>query len=277
MFKKLDLFTIRSLQISMAFILFVFVEKFFNIPHSIWIIMTGTMVYTGFHPGTVVKRAYLRLTGTIVGVAAVGIMWHFIHIDYRLIFILFALLVWINAFFLLLPYNRFIICFTLFSDIIFELSNSDSFYLQDYILDRLVCTFIAFIMCIALEYLWFGNSNTMYLSYLHSRSNIKAMITELYQMVQSKTLNTTKILQKIHFIRAQIEQLDLLLSDAKYESKRRFNQFQLTAKDKTFNWQIAQLFRKIISIYYLQKADPTHEQLPQLIQQVEAFLDSKHD
>lgn len=272
--KTLDLFTRRYTQITMAFMLFVFVQNFFRIPHSIWIIISGTMIYSGFQPGTVIKRAYLRFTGTFIGVAAVGLMWHLLYLDYRLALPCFLAIIWGCVFFVLLPYNQFIIIVTLLSDILIELPNTEHFYLQYYIFDRLVCTAIAFAMCIGIEYVWFGRSNMMYLHYLDSQSKTKKMLQELYQMTQSHTLNVSKILKKINLVNTQLDALTLIVEDGKYESKRRYRQFQLNANDKKFNIEVIQLFRKIVSIYYLLRHEPTNPQLPLLAQQVDLFLEN---
>ncbi len=271
---KLDLFTKRYLQITMAFMLFVFVQNFFNIPHSIWIIITGAMVYSGFHAGTVVKRAYLRLNGTIIGVAAVGIIWHFLHLDYRLAISYFVIIIWAAIFFQLWPYDKFIIIVTLLSDILVELPNTANFNLQYYIQDRLACTIIAFGMCVAIEYLWFGRSNMMYLHYVEAQATANRMLHELYQMTKDNTLNYSKILKKINIANAQIDKISVIVDDAKYESKRGYRQFQLSAADKQFNIEMIQLFRKIVSIHYIQRHDPMNTKLPPLIQQVEVLLES---
>lgn len=271
---KLDLFTRRYLQITMAFMLFVFVQNFFNIPHSIWIIITGAMVYSGFHAGTVVKRAYLRLTGTIIGVAAVGIVWHFLHLDYRLAIPYFIIIIWSCIFFQLLPYDQFIIIVTLLSDILVELPNTANFNLQYYIQDRLACTILAFALCVGIEYLWFGRSNMMYLHYVDAQSSANKMLHELYQMTKDNTLNYSQILKKINIVNAQIDKISVILDDAKYESKRGYRQFQLSPADKQFNIQMIQLFRKIVSIHYLRHHDPMNPKLPLFIQQVEILLEN---
>jgi hypothetical protein len=271
--KKLDLFTRRYFQITMAFMVFVFVQNFFNIPHSIWIIITGAMVYSGFHAGTVVKRAYLRLNGTIIGIAAVGIIWHFLHLDYRLAIPYFVFIVWGCVFFQLLPYNRFIIIVTLLSDILVELPNTANFNLQYYMQDRLVCTIIAFGMCVAIEYLWFGRSNMMYLHYLDAQSTAHKMLQELYDMSKNNTLNYSQILKKINAANAQIAKISTIMEDAKYESKRGYHQFKLSPADKQFNIETIQTFRKIVSLHYLRHHEPMNPKLPLLIHQVETLLE----
>lgn len=271
---KLDLFTKRYLQITMAFMLFVFVQYFFNIPHSIWIIITGAMVYSGFHAGTVIKRAYLRLTGTIIGIAAVGIVWHFLHLDFRLAIPYFIFIIWASIFFQLLPYNHFIIIVTLLSDIIVELPNTANFNLQYYLQDRLACTIIAFALCVGIEYLWFGRSNLMYLHYLEAQSKANQMLHELYQMTKDNTLNNSKILKKINTVNAQIDKISTIVDDAKYEKKRGYHQFNLSPSDKQINIQMIQSFRKIVSIHYLQCHEPMSPKLPLLIQQVETLLEN---
>jgi len=65
--------------------------------------------------------------------------------------------------FMLLPYNRFMIIGTIFSDILLEWTNTATFSLEYYVIDRLICVFIVFAICISIEQIWFGKSNLSYL------------------------------------------------------------------------------------------------------------------
>ncbi|MES2204981.1 MAG: FUSC family protein, partial [Pseudomonadota bacterium] len=220
MFKALDLYDKRCAQITITFMIFAAMQLFLHVPHSSWLIITGAMIYSGFNPGTVIKRAYLRLYGTIVGIAAVMIVWHFMHWDYRLATLFYVLIVGWTLFLCMLPYHLFVIMLTLLSDIILQWGNPNNFHIESYAMDRFMCTFIVFGVCIAIEYVWFGRSNMSYLSYLSLRDALKKDIIELYQVVQQRRSTEGKIFKKIQAIIPKIDRLHLLINDLVYERAR---------------------------------------------------------
>ena len=130
MFKNIDLFNKRSTQITITFMLFAALDSFFQFPHGSWFIITGAMIYIGFHPWLVYRRAYMRLTGTLVGVAAVVIIWTIIHFNFRFAIIILLIAVWSLAFFVELPYNRFMIPITVFIDLTIQWTNTNQFFLE---------------------------------------------------------------------------------------------------------------------------------------------------
>lgn len=271
MLKTVDLYTQRYWQITVTFMLFSFIERFFHIPHAIWIVVTGSVLYSGFNPGTVLKRAYLRFYGTIIGIAAVTIVWHIIHIDYRLATLFYVLIISWAVFFIALPYHLFVILATVFSDIAIQWSNPDSFSLEYYAIDRLTCTMIVFGICILLEYLWFGRSNMTYLNYQHLYGAIKQDIAALYHSVQQKNLTAGKILKKIQTIRCKLDQLSVLIADSTYEGKRSHT---FTSKEIQNNNHIIQTFRQIVILHYLQTQDNGNIQLPFLKIQTQEAIDN---
>lgn len=264
MFKNIDLFTKRYLQITMVFMLFSFIQQFFHIPHDSWIIITSAMIYSGFNPGTVLKRAYMRFSGTILGVAAITIAWYFMHFDYRLAFIFLVLICWAIVFFMGLPYNRYMIVVTLFSDILIQWDNSNKFNIQFYVVDRIVCTAIVFAICLVIEYLWFGKSNMTTLNFINLRDSLKDDMRSLYKITQERNLSSGNIFKGIKKVNLKIDRLELLISDAKYEQV--FHEF--TEDEKKFGRDIVLLFRRIVSVHYLQMHDPLNPEIISLKEKV---------
>lgn len=271
MFKTVDLYTKRYWQITMTFMLFVFVERFFHIPHAIWIVVTGSVLYSGFNPGTVLKRAYLRFYGTIIGVAAVTIVWHILHIDYRLATLFYILIVSWAVFCIALPYHLFVILATVFSDIAIQWGNPDNFSLEYYAIDRLTCTLIVFGICILLEYLWFGRSNMTYLNYQHLYDAAKQDIASLYYNVQQEKLTTGKILKKIQTVRGKLDQLSILVDNSRYEGA---HSHAFTFEETRKNEKIVHTFRHIVVLHYLQSNDSDNPQLLLLKTQTQEAIDN---
>ena len=246
MFSSLDLYTRRYIQIVFMCMLGQTIYLYSNIPHNIWIVISVCTVYSGFNAGTVIKRAYYRLVGSIAGVSLVVIVWHLIHLDYRLLIILTILLIGVMVFCITLPYNRFIIISTVFSDITMEWSNSSSFSIYYYVMDRLICIAIVFSLCIMIEYFWFGRANLSYLNYKQTQKNLLKELNLLYQLSQS-TCNNGKIFKLINAVLTEVEKLKSIAADVKFEGRNFTKQQEL---DRGVV-RIVTLQRSIISLNYL--------------------------
>lgn len=268
MFQNIDLFTYRYMQITICYMLFAAIVVFMHIPHSIWIILTGSMLYSGFHPGTIIKRSFLRLKGTIIGIAAAFIFWHIIHIDYRLanlsIPIIFALL----CFYRNLSYDKVMIIMTVMAVILIQATNTSSFHLSFFIIDRLICTIIVFALCYLVEYFWFGRNNLTYLNYNYQCKSLLNELERLLTIVQSKHLSYTKLLDKIRLTHEKINYLNGLVLDAKYHGKPQ--KFDLVAED--FMVEAVAIFRKIVSFSYLLKHNTQTTQRQYLIEEATKSL-----
>lgn len=257
MFKSLDIYTRRYLQIALAYMLFVFIEEGFNLPHSSWIVIIGSMIYIGFNPGTVLKRSYLRLPGTFLGICAMSLMWYVIHLDYRTAIFFMVFIAWAMAYCFGMRYNYYLIITTLFSDIGIEWSNTTTFSLQYYIVDRTIYTLMVFAICIILEHFWFGRSNFTTLNYYNRRQRLLEQMSNAEQQIDNRHLTKLELFRLIGSTRSGWNQIKALLNDAKYEK----NQEILADK---FPQQASDLYRKIVYIWHLQKDNPTDARLPQL-------------
>ncbi len=257
MFKKVDIYTQRYMQITLAYMLFVTIDEGFNLPHSSWIVITGCMIYVGFNPGTVLKRAYLRLPGTIIGICAMSLMWYVIHFDYRLAIFFMVGIAWAMVYCFGMRYNYYVIVTTLFSDIGIEWSNSAAFSLQYYIIDRSMCTIIVFAICILLEYFWFGRNDFTTLNYHTKKKLLIDEIAVAERDIEQRHISSAELFRLIGSTRRGWNQLRPLLNDAGYEKNRRI------LSDK-FPERVSHLFRSIVYIWYLQKNDPQNPQLPLL-------------
>lgn len=268
MFQNLDLFTYRYLQISICYMIFAAIVVFAHIPHSIWIILTGSMLYSGFHPGTIIKRSYLRVKGTFIGIAAAFIFWHIVHIDYRLSIISIPIIFSLLCFFRNLSYDRVMIIMTVLAVILIQTTNSSSFHLDFFIWDRLFCTLIVFAVCYLVEYFWFGRSDLTNLNYVYQCTNLLNELKALLCMVQARQISHAKLLTKIRLTHEQINYLNNLITDAKYH--KHTHKFDLIAEG--FILEAIATFRQIVSYSYLSKyqLEPVKQQ--KLIQDATAAL-----
>lgn len=251
MFKNLDLYTQRYIQIVIMIVLAQAIYLYSNIPHSVWIVTSIGSLYSGFNPSEVVKRAYHRIIGTLAGIALVVIIWYLVHWDYRLLIIFttlgFPLLVFCGQ----LPYHKSVILATVFADLMVEWSNSSSFPIYYYIIDRIACTFIIFALCITIEHFWFGRQNLSYLNAQQIQKNILKHLRQLYTL--SHTNCSSGMLFKLtNALLSEMAKLNTLATSVKYEG-RHFTQHDelehIIAKIKT-------LERNILSLNYLCSTAP---------------------
>lgn len=254
MFNSIDIFTRRYLQITTAFMIFVFIEQYFHIPHAVWIVITGSIIYAGFNPGTVLKRAYWRFSGTLTGVCAVAIMWYIIHLDYRTAIIFAALIAFAMVFFLALPYNYYMIIATLSSDIAVEWGNSGHFSLQYYVVDRVVCTLIVFAICLVMEHLWFGRSNFTSLLYRKTKTELYNEMEMCSRNVDHIHLSKANLLRFVISTRRKMEQITILSNDAIYERNDEI-------RNDLFPGKMVVLFRQVVSLWYVKKHDGNNSRL----------------
>ena len=258
MFKNLDIYTQRYLQISVAYMLFVAIEQGFNLPHASWIVITGCMIYVGFNPGTVLKRSYLRLPGTFIGICAMSIMFYIIHFDYRTAILFMVFIAWAMVYCFAMRYNYYIIVTTLFSDIGIEWSNSSSFAMQYYIVDRTIYTILVFAICILLEHFWFGNSNFTVINYSRRKKNLLKEALSIAANAESNRFTASGVFRLIGSTRASWNQLKPLLNDAIYERNK-----EILTDD--LQYKISKVFRGVVCLWYLH-SQSNGKQLPEKLQ-----------
>ena len=269
MFKNIDLFTKRSTQITLTFMLFATLDTYFHIPHKVWFIITGAMIYVGFHPWLVHRRAYMRLTGTLVGVAAVIIVSTVIHFNFRFAIIILFFSVLTLVFFIDLPYNRFMISMTIFIDLIIEWGNTEQFFLEYYITDRIICTLLAFGVCIIIEYLWFGTESMTELYYQYLSKKLRKELKSFYLLANSNRLTKAEIFKKINSTARQINELRQLINE-------HINQHGCTRffaeESEAISAIIVKEFRQIVSLFYLTKSKSNNIKLNSIRSELEDSL-----
>lgn len=271
MSKHIDLLTTRCLQITFAFMLFAAIDQFCHIPHPAWIIITGALIYAGFDPTTVLKRAYHRFIGTITGIAAVVIMAFLIHLDFRLGIFFLVFVTWAMSFTRLLPYHLFMIPATMFSDLVSEISNSSVFLLQFYFIDRAVNTVIVFAICICMEYVWFGKSNFTVLSYENLLKTINKDLKQFYELTCTKKVTRAELMKKIRINNQQIATLQGLIVDKKYlPNNPDFYRYAGTLAVQTLHH-----FRKIVCLVYLTQNDSNNPKIETIKLEIEEFLNKE--
>lgn len=246
MFKSLDIYTQRYIQIVIVVVIAQLIYQFSHLPHSVWVLITITSIYSGFHPKDVIKRANNRIYGTIIGVALVAIIWHLVHWDFRLLIILTTLVVPMMVFCSGIPYQYFVILSTSFSDITKEWSNASNFNLMFYINDRLICTFIGFALCLSIEYFWFGRQNLTYLNALQTKNNILKNLEQLFNLAKIGS-HSNRIFKLTNTLLTDFQKLNHLVIDLQAERNSHLEHLEI---DSIYR-QMQHAFDNIISLNYI--------------------------
>ncbi len=267
MFKNLDLYTQRYIQIVIIIVIAQSIYQFSHLPHSTWVLITIVSIYSGFHTTDVIKRAYLRLYGTIVGIALVAIIWHLVHSDFRLLLIFTTLLVPAMVFYSALPYQHYVILATAFSDITTEWSNSANFNLIYYINDRMICTLCGFALCISIEYFCFGRQNLTYLNALQTKNAILKNLHQLFKLTQVGARSNT-VFKLTNTLLKDIAKLNNLIADLKSEATTQLKQIEIQG----INAAIQNIADKIISLNYLNSSQSKSVSTQNLILEIEREL-----
>ena len=266
MFKGLDLFTQRYIQIVMVMMLIQAIYQFGHVPHSSWLI-TASAIYSGFDPGSVLKRASGRIYGTFAGIALVTIIWYLVHFDYRWLILLTCLMVFIISYGSLLPYSIATIVNTAFSDVSMEWSNSDTFNLQYYLIDRVICNLIVIGICVACERFWFGHSNLPFLNFKQVRANLIKTLRQMYLYSQTRTAKG-KTIKSTQTFMLNINKLKTLSEDIRNEGKAFFSNAELMLMIH----ELRTIHSKIVGLIYLQIHQPDNLQIRTLYNEIEQKL-----
>lgn len=149
--------SIRALQISFVFALTIFIQYFFNYPNAGWTGFAVMMIYAGFDNGTTLSRAYHRFLGVLMGLITGYILAIIGHIEYRLLFFMVALMVFL-AYFLTGKAYSVPTIFTVNTSVIGTayFSSNETINVLYYLLDYCVCTCVAFGLVWFIETRWFS-------------------------------------------------------------------------------------------------------------------------
>lgn len=269
MFKNIDIFNVRATQITFAFMLIIGIEHFFHIPHGVWFVTTSCMVFSAIHPGLVFKGAYLRLVGTLLGLGVIVLIWLVIHINFRFVIIILFFSMWALIFFIALPPNRYMVTIVMVSDLIIEWTNTNDFFFQYYVIDRIVCIILVFSVCIVIEYLWFGSKSMTALYYHYLCEKIRQDLDVFFRLAMSKNLNKSEIFRQIRALTEQLGQLTTLINDYTFEHG---NNYRFIADAGVISNVLIQEFRKIICFIHLKEQGANPERMSAMRKEIEHSL-----
>jgi hypothetical protein len=181
--------------------------------------------------------------------------------------ILTTILVPAMVFFNPIPYRYFVIFSTSFSDITKEWSNASNFNLTYYVNDRLICTLIAFALCISVEYFWFGRQNLTYLNALQTKNTVLKNMEQLFHLAKSGA-KSNKLYKLTNTLLKDILKLNNLITDLKSEKNAQVEHLEV----QSLNIAIQQVADKIISLNYLTSSKTNLSAVQNLTLEIEREL-----
>lgn len=248
MFSHIDDKVLRALQISIVFTLATFIQRLTILPHNLWIIVTIMVIYVGFDSGLVIKRAHHRFWGTIFGVILSLPIWYLDKLDYRFTVIVVAIDIALTFFFLYAPYQTGVIFVTIGVNLFFAYDNPDDFTQHNFIFARLLCTIVAFALCVASEYLLFSHGNLKKQRLINAQISV---INSINDIISSSTSNVSyqgAFIRKVTALNKQINGLNMLLESLNYGYKEKaLNRERFI----TFMQIIDQVNADIFALYYM--------------------------
>ena len=168
-------------QISLVFVVGLGLYLFTTIPHNWWIFLTVMMMSAAMEPGLIVKKSINRGKGTLIGIILFLPLIYLMHLNYRVIPLVFILL----GLGISLPNARRYDISVVFMTIMVFTLTAYTFTTPllegpfEMMLNRGVCTVIGIIICLSGDYFLFGRFN-------YSRKVYFLLQHEVCRMLESK-------------------------------------------------------------------------------------------
>lgn len=229
---KLSYRGIRALQICIVLTFTIFIQEWLRYPNAAWTGFSVMMIYVGFDHGTTIFRAYHRFFGMLIGLFSGFLLWFIGHLDYRLLIIIIPLTIFF-AYFLIGHAYSVPTIFTVNTAVIgtgyFAYNNTTT--VNTFIYGYSVATIIAFIICVAFEYLWFRRYNLMQRFINDTQQKIIADLKTLLDLLNSDSNSKNKWFSACTHLSSNLTEVNQLVRNAEFEYSsekvvgEEFNQF----------------------------------------------------
>lgn len=249
--KKLDY--ARFGQIAFVFMVGLAMYLFTTIPHNWWIFLTVMMMSAAIEPGLIIKKSINRGKGTLLGILLFLPLIYLLHLNYRLIPLVFILL----GIGISIPNSKRYDLSVIFMTMMVFTMTAYTFTTPllegpfEMTLNRGICTMIGIIICIAGDYFLFGRfdySRKVYFLLQHELCNMLEKKINMICNAHEQKLNRFLIVENLRDSFNQVytnvansgESIKFSLTSSA-ETKRKVNEFSIII------WQL----RKVaFGLYY---------------------------
>lgn len=183
------------MQICIVFTATLAIQNFFSFAHAAWTGFAVMMIYAGFDAGAVMQRTFHRFWGALLGLLLSYILWFIGHIDYRLLFMIIPLVVFLAYFSLGKLYAIPTIFTVTLTALGTDFYSTDSYFVAWFFSDYFICTVIALIICAIFEYFVFKRSNLTHKFYADLQKDVISNLNELLSVVMNNVLNQSSYLK----------------------------------------------------------------------------------
>lgn len=215
---KLSYRGIRALQICIVISFTIFVQEWLRYPNAAWTGFSVMMIYVGFDHGTTIFRAYHRFFGMLIGLFSGFILWFVGHLDYRLLIIIIPLTIFF-AYYLVGHAYSVPTIFTVNTAVIgtgyFAYDKTST--VNTFIYSYTAATIIAFIICVAFEYLWFRHYNLMKRFIEDTQHKIIVDLKTLLDLLNSDSNSMNKWFTACSILSSNLTEVNQLVSNAEFE------------------------------------------------------------
>ena len=223
MLKTVDYRKVRALQISLVFATALAVQELLDYSHAGWIGFAVMMIYAGFDKGASLQRTTHRFWGAILGLLLSYILWIIGQIDFRLIIVLFPIIVFMAYFSLGKLYAIPTIFTVTLTALGTDYYGGNDYAVPNFFFDYLLSTVIAFLLCLMFEYYLFRNSQLSHKFYLDLQKRIITRLNKLFDIVTHQPLRDSSYLRVSTVLNTNILDLYAFVDAAKHDAHPEIN------------------------------------------------------
>ncbi len=236
--QKFSYRAMRGLHICIVFGFTILLQELFHYPQAGWTGFAVMMIYAGFDNGTTLFRAHHRFWGMVLGLFSGYLLWFLGHLDYRTLILLIPLTIFF-AYFLVGRAYSIPTVFTVNTAVIgtgYFASHSQS-SITFFIIDYIVCTIIAFAICLGFEYFVFSRYGLMKRFIYDTQAHVVKDLEKLVKLLNHGKISRSQWFRSCIELNRSLTEVNQLIKNSSFEysSKKvvgeEFNQFvELTNK-----------------------------------------------
>ncbi|MBP9742576.1 MAG: FUSC family protein [Burkholderiales bacterium] len=257
MFKTIDYRTTRALQICIVFAVTLAIQNWFRFAHAAWTGFAVMMIYAGFDAGAVMQRTFHRFWGALLGLLLSYILWFIGHIDYRLLFMIIPLTVFLAYFSLGKLYAIPTIFTVTLTALGTDFYSNDTYFVAWFFSDYFICTVIALIICAIFEYAVFKHSNLTHKFYASLQQDVIYNLHDLFSVVTANTLNQSKYLKYTVRFNQKVLEFNNFVTTVVHDYHAQDN---LLAKLEVFSHEMKIAYNNIRKLFVLFPQQPINLQ-----------------
>lgn len=248
MLKNINYRTTRAMQICIVLATTLAVQDFFSFAKSAWTGFAVMMIYAGFDAGSTLHRTFHRFWGALFGLLLSYILWFIGHIDYRLLFMIIPIVVFMAYFSLGKLYAIPTIFTVTLTALGADFYNNDTYFVAWFFSDYFICTGIALIICVSFEYFIFKQNNLTHKFYTDLQKEIVVDLQDLFSIVTAGHLSQSKYIKATVKFNQKVLEFNNFITTSKHDYKVQENYLP---ELELFNHDMKEAYHSIRKLFLL--------------------------